>query len=219
MKRRDEGAGGVGGLGPVALFAVALGGAAIACGDDSSSIDAGDTGAGDLALLESGPDTPPLEAGDTHASDAAPAESAAAAQVASPGDDGGSSQPAVDGGANGSFGTVVVTADATLLTMVTGGPCAAVASVSAAPNEAAVGHVIQLTASGIDSNGESSDVSIAWTASGSAGSLTAGTGTQTTFQCSSPGSETITVTATIGDGGGSCAGSGSLAIMLRCDPP
>jgi hypothetical protein len=201
----------------VALFAVALGGGAVGCGDDSSIVDAGDADAGDVALLDSGPDTPGLEAGDADASDAAPAESAAA--EASPGDDGGWSQSAADDGSNGSFGTVTVTADATLLTTVTGGPCAAIASVSAAPNEAAVGHGIQLSASGIDSNGQSSGVSIAWTATGSAGSLTAGTGAQTTFQCSSAGTETITVTATIGDGGGSCAGSGSLAIMLRCDPP
>jgi len=124
----------------------------------------------------------------------------------------------VDGGLVGpdvSIGTVTVTADASLQTTVTTAPCAAASALTATPNEVSVGYSIALTGAGIDPNGESSDVSLAWAGVGGAGSLTATTGTTNTFLCQSPGTETITITASI-NGGASCPTDGSLSVIVTC---
>ena len=125
--------------------------------------------------------------------------------------DGGTTAPDVN------VGVVSVTADASLQTTVTHGTCAAVASLLATPNEVNVGNAISLTASGIDSNNQSSDVTLTWAATGGAGALTSTTGTSNTFNCTTSGTEMVTVTAAISDGGVSCAGIGSLSVTLKCD--
>ena len=125
-----------------------------------------------------------------------------------------------DAGPDASVGTVVVAVDASLRTTVVGGnQCAAITSFVAAPNWAAVGHTIQLSASGLDANGQSSDVTITWAASGGFGSLMTTTGTANTFSCTSAGSETVDVTASISAGGASCPGTGTLVAMLTCVTP
>jgi hypothetical protein len=126
----------------------------------------------------------------------------------------------VDGGVVGpdvSIGTVVVTADASLVTTVNESSCASVSSLVVDPNNANVGHTIGLTAAGIDPSGGSSDVTLTWAATGGAGSLTGTTGTTNTFACTAPGTETVTVTAAISGGGASCPDTGSLSVSVTCD--
>ena len=128
----------------------------------------------------------------------------------------------VDGGVVGpdvNVGTVVFTGDASLETTVVGGTCAAVSSLSASPRETAVGHAISLAAVGIDASNQTSDVTLTWSATGGAGSLTGTTGTSNTFNCTGGGTEMVTVTAAISNGGASCAGIGSLSTTLTCDGP
>jgi hypothetical protein len=129
----------------------------------------------------------------------------------------------VDGGGGGfetpdvGIGTVVITADASLQTTVAKEPCAAATSLVASPNEVTVGHGITLTGSGIDPSNGTSDVLLTWTDLGIAGSLVSSAGTSTTFNCTSPGTEIVTLTASISDGGASCPTIGSLNIALKCD--
>jgi hypothetical protein len=121
--------------------------------------------------------------------------------------------------ADANSGTLVVTADASLQMPVIGAACAAANMLLAAPDEAVVGHAIGLTASGIDSSNQTSDVTLTWVAAGNAGSLAATTGRSNTFNCTSVGTATVTVTAAISSGGASCPGIGSLAATLQCDAP
>jgi hypothetical protein len=114
-------------------------------------------------------------------------------------------------------GTVVIAVDASLTTTTTAQDCAAATSLVAAPNRIDVGHSIALSASGIDPSFQSSDVTLTWGATGSAGSLSGTTGTSNVFSCTAPGSTTVTVTAAISNGGSSCPGTGSLAVALECD--
>ena len=114
------------------------------------------------------------------------------------------------------IGTVVFTADASLQTTIVRGTCAAATSLVAAPNETDVGHPITLTATGIDPNDQSSDVTLTWAGTGSAGSLVNSSGASNTFNCTSPGTEMVTVTASI-TGGASCPSIGSLTVTLTCD--
>ncbi len=126
----------------------------------------------------------------------------------------------VDSGVAGpdvSVGTLVVTADASLETTVVRGSCAAANSLVAEPNEVNVGGVVNLSATGIDPSFQSSDVTLTWAATGGAGSLTGTTGTTNTFECTVPGNETVTVTAAISNGGGSCPNIGSLSVAVKCD--
>jgi hypothetical protein len=107
--------------------------------------------------------------------------------------------------------------DASLETTVVGSTCAAATSLTTSTNETAVGHAITLTAAGIDANNQSSDVTLTWSSTGSAGSLTGSTGTSNTFNCTAGGTATITVTAAISNGGASCPGIGSLTTTVTCD--
>ncbi len=102
---------------------------------------------------------------------------------------------------------------------VIGAACAAASFLLAAPDEVVVGHAIGLTASGIDSSNQTSDVTLTWAATGSVGSLATSTGTSNTLDCRSQGSVTVTVTAAISNGGASCPGTGSLTATLQCDAP
>jgi hypothetical protein len=126
----------------------------------------------------------------------------------------------IDGGVTApdvNVATVTIAGDASLQTTVTGSICAAVSSLVVSPRETAVGNAINLSASGIDPSHQSSDVTLTWAATGSTGSLTGTSGTSTTFNCTAAGTETITVTAAISDGGASCATIGSLSIDVVCD--
>jgi hypothetical protein len=125
----------------------------------------------------------------------------------------------IDGGNIGpdvNVGTVTVTADASLVTTTFGGSCAAATVLSAAPSSQAVGSAISLIGAGIDPNFESGDVSLAWAATGGAGTLASTSGVSNTFQCAAAGVETITLTASITSTGASCAGIGSLAVQVSC---
>jgi hypothetical protein len=121
--------------------------------------------------------------------------------------------------ADAQVGTLVVTVDATLIQNDEGGTCAAVDSLAAIPNETAVGQSILLTASGIDPQGQSSDVILTWAAVGSAGSLADTSGASTSFNCTGAGTEMVTVTASISSGGASCPAIGSLTVTLACSSP
>jgi|HubBroStandDraft_6_1064221.scaffolds.fasta_scaffold61138_3 hypothetical protein len=191
------------------FFVVACLCAAIAgCGSTSrGSADASEDGpVGDGG---GGPEADVIEAGDD-----APAD--APSDVVVPGDAGDDATNEVDA----SVGTVTITADASLrVTGMAGGECAAASSLRASPNVTAVGHTISLLASGVDPDNQSSDVTLTWTATGSAGSLQATTGMSNTFTCTSAGTATVTVVAAIASGGASCAGIGSLAVTLTCDAP
>jgi hypothetical protein len=121
-----------------------------------------------------------------------------------------------DGAVDATLGTVVVTADASLKSTTLGGPCAAANSLVVEPNQTHVGGTVRLTASGIDSANQSSDVALTWAATGTAGSLTSTTGTSNTFTCASAGTVSVTVTAAISEGGASCAAIGSLTATLVC---
>ncbi len=125
--------------------------------------------------------------------------------------DGGVSAPDVN------VGTVVVIADASLEANVVGGSCAAATSLLAAPNETTIGKAISLTAAGIDPGYQSSDVTLTWTETGGFGSLASTTGGSNTFTCKAAGTDTVTVTASISDGGASCPTIGSLTVIVRCD--
>jgi hypothetical protein len=114
-------------------------------------------------------------------------------------------------------GTVVVTADASLDATIIGSACAAATSLTASPNETLVGNTISLTAAGIDPSYLSSDVTLTWGGSGGFGALASNTGSSNTFTCNAAGTETITVTAAISNGGASCPNVGSLTVILRCD--
>ncbi len=114
-------------------------------------------------------------------------------------------------------GTVVVTADASLEATIVGSACAAATSLTASPNETTVGKTISLTAAGIDPSYLSSDVTLTWGGAGGFGALASSTGSSNTFTCNAAGTETITVTAAISNGGASCPNVGSLTVILRCD--
>jgi hypothetical protein len=117
------------------------------------------------------------------------------------------------------IGIVIVTGDASLETTTASSTCAAASSLSVSPGETAIGHAISLSAVGIDPSNQTSAVTITWAATGGAGSLTSTTGTSTTFNCTSGGTETLVVTASIANGGASCAGTGSITTTVVCDGP
>jgi hypothetical protein len=115
----------------------------------------------------------------------------------------------VDAGSNGSVnigGTVTVANE-----------CAAVSSLSASPSSVNVGGVIGLLAQGADSTGNSSDVTFSWAATGGTGSGTlSGTATANpTFICMTAGPVTVTVTASISDGGADCTNN-TASVALTC---
>jgi hypothetical protein len=176
-------------------------------GDDGSSLD-GSTGEDSAAAQGAPAETAPSDAA---LADSAPTESAS---DSSPANDASQASP----DATTTTGTVAVTADASLKTTTIGGPCAAANSLVAAPNQTKVGKTVQLTASGVDPSGQSSEVTLTWTTSGSAGNLTGTTGTSNTFTCASAGAEIVSVTASISDGGASCKANGSLMASLTCTP-
>ena len=191
------------------MLAVAVGGALLlGCGSGGSG-----------AAADGAPDAPLGEdASDGAAEDAL--SDGASAEVSSAND--AASDATVDVlAADVATGTVVITADATLKSNGGGGggPCAAVDSLAALPNETTVGQAIRLTASGIDPQGQRADVSLAWTTAGNAGSLADTTGPSTSFNCTGVGTEMVTVTTSISDGGASCPAIGSLTIALVCDAP
>jgi hypothetical protein len=122
-----------------------------------------------------------------------------------------------DGGAPDlDSGTLVVTLDAATRTTVLHGECAALDMVIVAPREADVGEPIQLHASGLAPSAQT-DVAITWAATGNAGSLAASGGVTNVFNCTTSGSSTITVTASIADGGASCVDGGSISVVVACD--
>jgi hypothetical protein len=113
------------------------------------------------------------------------------------------------------IGTVAVTGDVELETVTNTPLCAAVSALGVSPAQATVGQTATLSAAGLDANDQSSDVTLTWTATGGAGTLADTTGTSNTFSCSSAGTETITVTATM-TGGGSCPTTGSRSTTISC---
>jgi hypothetical protein len=115
-----------------------------------------------------------------------------------------------------STGNVMVTIDASLVTVGGSAPCAAAISLLTSPRQASVGESINLTGTGVDPSGATADVALSWTATGGAGSLTGTSGPATTFQCTAPGTENVTLTASMADGGASCPTIGSLAISVSC---
>jgi hypothetical protein len=117
---------------------------------------------------------------------------------------------AVDAGNNGS---------AAVNGMVTlAPPCAAVTGVSASPTSANVGGAISLQAQGVDSSGSSSDVAFSWAVTGGTGSgtLSGATGATPTFTCTSPGPVTVTVAASVVDGGGASCTNNTASVQLTC---
>lgn len=116
---------------------------------------------------------------------------------------------AVDAGETGSVSiTGTVTVDDV---------CAAVTALSASPSTVNVGGAIELQAEGVDGAGNSADVKLAW-------ALTGGTGTGTfddpnsaspAFTCTRPGAVTVTVTATVSDGGAQCTNN-TASVTLTC---
>jgi hypothetical protein len=178
-------------------------------GYEEDSGDGGDTGAEQDAPFDAEAEASPADAAiaDSQATDAGSDSSAA--------DD--ATQPPAEGAAT--VGTLVVTADASLTTTSVGGACAAANSLVVTPAETEVGDMIALTASGIDPDNRTSDVTLRWTAAGDAGMLSDTTGTTNAFQCQAVGNEVVTVTASISDGGASCGTNGSLTAMLTCAAP
>jgi hypothetical protein len=164
------------------------------------------------------PDAPLGEDASDSAAEDAPSDGASA-DVSSGDDSASDATVDVVVGPDAATGMLVIAADATLKSNSGGGSCAAVDSLAAIPNETAVGRAILLTASGIDPQGQRSDVTLAWTAAGSAGSLAGTTGPSTSFNCTGIGTEMVTVTTSISDGGASCRTIGSLTISLACDAP
>jgi hypothetical protein len=145
-----------------------------------------------------------------------------AAPILGCGSGGGSNEGPTDAGlsdgavSDSMTGTLVVVADAALLGPR---PCAAATSLVAAPNEVAVGHSITMTAAGVDPGYEGTDVDLTWVASGNVGALSSTSGSTVTFNCMSAGTTSVTVTATIAEGGASCPENGSLTAVLDCRTP
>ncbi len=123
-----------------------------------------------------------------------------------------------DGAADSSRGTLVVVADAGFLAAASE-PCAAAVSLAALPDTVGVGHSIALTASGLDPSGRDDDVTLAWSVTGSAGTVGSSAGGTVLFQCASAGSASVTVRAAMADGGDSCPETGTLTAVLRCTAP
>jgi hypothetical protein len=190
-------------------LALAVGSASmVGCGSNGSN-----GGEPDGALHDAFADDAPEDAASEDGASDGPSDAAV-----SDGPDAESVTPG-ESGPGAATGTLTVAVDASLRTTLAGGPCAAVSSFVAAPNRASIGHAINLVASGVDPNYQSSDVTLTWAASGGFGSLTATTGTSNTFTCASAGSETVTVTAAISGGGASCPGTGGLVAALTCVAP
>ncbi len=103
--------------------------------------------------------------------------------------------------------------------LATSEPCAAAVSLTALPNQVAVGDTIALRASGLDPSEDTDDVVLTWSETGGAGSLGASSGATTTIHCTSVGTVSVTVTATIADGGATCPRTGSLTAVLSCTAP
>lgn len=188
------------------LLLVAWTAAAAACGNETGS--PSDGGPGDGSGEDASFEQEPSPLADATTLDAAEEELSV---------DSGKADAAV--GASDDAAILVVTADASWQSVVSIQECAAAASLVVAPDETAVGYTIQLTAVGIDPNGESSDVILTWAATGSAGSLAATTGPSTTFACKTPGTATVTVQASLMEGGASCPDIGSLEATLTCEAP
>ncbi len=95
--------------------------------------------------------------------------------------------------------------------------CAAVSTLSASPSSANVGGVIGLLAQGVDRAGSSSDVSFSWAITGGTGSgtLSGTAAANPTFICMTPGPVTVTVSASISDGGANCTNN-TASIALTC---
>lgn len=86
-------------------------------------------------------------------------------------------------------------------------------SAVASPASAAVGSTIALTGSGSDEDTGPSALTYAWSASGSAGTITNGTTANATFTCNSAGTSTITLTSS--DGDTQCTGN-TLTVDVTC---
>jgi len=191
----------------LALVLAASGAPASGCGSSSppgSSGDASADGEADSGALWDG---------------AAPSEAPADASLLDAGsvEDADAALPPDAQGA--ATGKVVVSADASLQAVGSPVSCAAATSLLVEPTEIFVGDGVSLTASGIDADGQDSDVTLTWTSTGSAGSLAGATGTSNTFDCTAAGVATVTVTATISGGGASCPVTGSLSATVQCDSP
>jgi hypothetical protein len=117
----------------------------------------------------------------------------------------------VDGGDNGS---VVVSGVATVAN-----ECAAVSSLSASPSTATVGGSIRLSAQGVDSTGSSADVVFAWAVAGGSGrgAFSSTTSASPSFTCTAAGPVTLTVAASVPDGGAMCTGN-TATVALDCTP-
>lgn len=95
--------------------------------------------------------------------------------------------------------------------------CAAVTSLSASPSSVDVGGVIQLAAQGVDGGGNSADVGFVWAVTGGpgVGSLDDASSAAPEFTCTAPGPVTVTVTASVADGGAQCADN-TASVSLNC---
>jgi hypothetical protein len=114
----------------------------------------------------------------------------------------------VDAGYNGSVsvGGTVSVANA----------CAAISSLSANPSSVAVGGSMVLAAQGVDTVGGSADVAFAWVVAAGPGSGTFNDASSAspTFACTTPGSLTVTVTASVPGSATDCTGNtASLALV------
>ncbi len=209
-------------VGPALIFALAAATLAsmVGCGAGDDASAASVDGSAEGSLRDSAPSDAPLDAASVDAPPDSPSTDGApeAARVDA---GGGSGSATIDSGGaptpEAAVGTVVVTLDASLQSTGAAGECAGANSLTAAPDETAVGHTMSLTASGVDSNDLSTDVTLTWAATGDAGMLASSTGTSNTFTCASAGTETVTVTAAISEGGASCPQTGSLTVSLQCD--
>jgi hypothetical protein len=149
-------------------------------------------------------------AASTDGADAGTKETADASADAVPGD-AGAAEASDDG-----TGSLVVTVDASVAGQM---GCAAITSLVVAPTATTVGHAIGLQATGVDPQGQSSDVMLAWHAQGATGTFTTATGPSTSFTCDAPGAVMITVTASVADSGGPCGSSSSIVVDVTCRAP
>ena len=209
-------------VGAALILALVSAGAAsmVGCGAGDDSSVAPVDGSAEGSLRDSAPTDAAVDAASGDAPTDSPPQDGApeAARVDAGG--GGGSATVDSGGAptpEAAVGTVLVTLDASVHSTSAAGECAGANSLTATPDETAVGHAMTLTASGVDSNDLSTDVTLTWAASGDAGTLASSTGTSNSFTCTSAGPETVTVTAAISGSGASCAQTGSLTVSLQCD--
>jgi len=93
--------------------------------------------------------------------------------------------------------------------------CPVLDSVSANPSEVLVGSSLAVSAVAHDSDGAPAALSYSWTAN--SGTVGNGTSAMATFTCSTPGTATLTVTASDGDPAASCADSQT--VTVKCSLP